>query len=315
VGYNYNFIINPKSGSSVNLDVIRDFRDYLCRSGREVRIDLTRSLTHAGELAQESVRTGCAAIVVAGGDGTVRAVAEAIAGSDVPILVIPCGTENLLAQELGLDGSLKSTIITLEHGLLRNLDLGKANDRHFMAIIGVGFDAEVVRRINLFRCGHITHADYIWPICRTYWEYHQPQLRVEADGQLICDEPGLVFVGNISRYAVGLGIVPYADFSDGRLDLTIYKCRRKRELLIHAVMTILQRSSRSPNVTRLKCSRITLSSPERDVPVQIDGDPGPKLPLHIEIIPAAAKVLTPPPPAGHKYHPPVRYYHLRRWLI
>jgi len=311
----YYFIVNPKSGSSANIAGVRDLRDYLRSGDCKVHLELTRSLEHAGELAHQAMAAEVEVVVVAGGDGTVRTVVDAMVGSDLPILIIPCGTENLLACELGLDGLLKTTIHTLEHGLLRNLDLGQADGKHFMAILGVGFDAEVVRRVHSQRSGHITPAGYIWPICRTFWEHRFPHLRVEADGQLLCDEPAMVFVSNISRYAIGLGISRAADFGDGMLDLCIYKCNSHLRLISHAAQTALGTSDKNKMVIRRKCQNISISSPEPGARVQLDGDPGPSLPLDIEVIPTAVKVLTPPPPGHNQYHPPVRFYHLRRWLL
>ncbi|MBN1846753.1 MAG: diacylglycerol kinase family lipid kinase [Sedimentisphaerales bacterium] len=311
----YHFIVNPKSGSSVEVGLVRQVLDYLRRQGRPIRLTLTESLAHAGALARRAVRQQAAAVVVRGGDGTVRTVAEGMAASRIPILILPGGTENLLAQELGIDGSWPTTLRMLEEGTLRPLDLGRVNGRCFMAIVGVGFDAQVVRRIHAQRSGHITHTDYVWPICRTFWEYGPPTLRVEVDGERICDEPGLVFVGNISRYAVGLPVVPGSDCSDGLFQVTIYRYRRRRQLLGHAVRTTLRRAQRSDRVSYHRGRHIRISGSPPATPVQLDGDPGPKLPLEIDILPAAARVLTPKAPAGQAVHPPVRLYHLRRWLF
>lgn len=316
MGKLYFFIINPKSGFNLDIAGVRHMRNYLRQKGHKLQLELTRSLEHAGQLARQAVAAGAVTVVVVGGDGTVRTVVDAIAGSEVPILIIPCGTENLLATELGLDGSVKQTLETLEHGILRKLDLARANDRYFMAIVGVGFDAEVVRRVHQVRSGHITHFNYIWPICRTFWEYHFAPMRVEVDGELVCDEPALVFVSNIPRYAVGLGISLDADLSDGLLDLCIYKCNSRLRLLSHSLLTVMRTSHMSKLTLRRQCREINISSSDPNVLVQIDGDPGPSLPLNIKVIPAAAQILTPPPPkANLKYHPPVRMYHLRRWLL
>ncbi len=308
-------ILNPKSGSNVDLSCIRYLRDTLRKNGWDIRIELTQSLEHAGVLAKKAIQASCDAIIVAGGDGTVRTVVEAMAGSEIPLLIVPRGTENLLATELGLDGSHLLTREALEHGKIRDLDLGQANDKHFMAIVGVGFDAEVVRRVVQNRSGHITPAGYIWPICRTFWEHQFPRLRVIADGEIICDDHALVFVANIGRYAAGLKITPHADCGDGKLDVTIYKCKRRRELLLLSGLTILRRTERNPNVIRKRCRTVEITSPDPETAVQIDGDPGPSLPLRISVLHAAAKVLTPPPPEGMEWCPPVRFYHLKRWLL
>lgn len=309
----YQLIVNPKSGSCPAVSTVIRLRDTLRQRGHEAHAELTRSLPHAAELAQDAARHG-RHVIVAGGDGTVRCVLGALAGSSLPILILPAGCENLLAQQLGLDGSLPTMLACLDRPHPRTMDLGIVNGQHFMAVVGVGFDAQVVRRIHRSRTGHISHFDYIWPICRTFWEYGFPHLTVHADGKLVCDEPALVFIGNISRYAVGLPVLPQADPSDGKLSITVYRYRRRRELLAHALRTICRRADRSPRVSRHVCTHITIASPDPDVPVQTDGDPGPGLPLTIDILPAAVRVLTPPPPPGQAFHPPLRRYHLRQLL-
>ena len=311
----YYFIINPKSGSSVDISCIRHLRDHLRLRNQRVQLHLTRSLHHAAELAADAIEKKARVLIVSGGDGTVRTVAEAMAGVDIPILIIPSGTENLLACELGLDRSEPKIIETLEKGKLRKIDLGRANGRYFMAIVGVGFDAEVVNRVHNERSGHIAHSSYVWPICRMFWEYRFPHLRIEADGELLCDEPALAFVSNISRYAVGLGISRQADCSDGLLDICIYKCDNQLGLLCHSLLTVRRLSERSKRVVRRKCRTISVSSTEAETPVQLDGDPSSGLPIKIEVVPAAVQVLTPPAPKHSRYHPPVRFYHLKRWLL
>ena len=311
----YHFIVNPKSGSAVNASNVRCLRETLINRGARVQISVTRSLAHATELAAATTQTDCKTLVVSGGDGTVSCVAQGMAGSTIPVLILPTGTENLIAQELGIDGSHSTTMRTLDHNHIRKLDLGLANNQHFVAIAGVGFDGEVIQRINQFRTGHITHTDYIWPICRTFWEYRYPQLKVVADGQTVCDEPALVFISNILRYAVGLKISLDANFSDALLDLTIYKCNCRRQLLWHSASTILGTSHRSASVVRVACRHITITANHSDVPVQLDGDPGPNLPLDIKVVPAAARLLAPPDKGQPGYRPPQRFYHLRKWLL
>ena len=306
-------IINPKSGSSADTDTLIRLRDFLRKEGYGLSVELTKSLDHAGDLARQARHNHCNLVIVAGGDGTVRTVVESMAGSEIPLLIVPGGTENLVACELGIDGTFKNLQTILRQGKVRNLDLGRVNQNYFIAVVGVGFDGEVIRRLNQFRAGHITHMDYLWPITRTFWEYQFPPLRVEADGVTVCDEPALVFVGNISRYAVELKIFPDADCGDGLLDLCIYKCSSRPRLLLHSLMTMLRQTSLSPGVIRRKCRHIRISGAP-SLPVQYDGDPGPALPLEIEVIPTAARVLTPPAPAGQAYAPPVRFYHFRRWL-
>jgi YegS/Rv2252/BmrU family lipid kinase len=288
------YIVNPKSGASSSKLTGRQFEQYLVKKGFELKVSLTTSLEDACELATDAaVDYDCAMVVVVGGDGTVREVAHGLEGSDKPLLIVPCGTENLLANELGFDEKLKTIIKTFEAGYIRPLDLGSANGKCFTSIAGFGFDGEVVKRVNEQRKGHIDYSDYVWPIWRTFWNYKFDAMRVEVDGEEIFDGRGLVFVGNISRYAIGLQILHHADFGDGLLDVCIYKCASRVRLLKHSMMTVLKQHADSNDVIYRQGKNITVSSNSADVETEIDGDPGPTLPIEIKVIPQAVNVMVP----------------------
>lgn len=288
------YIVNPKSGASSSKLVERLFQDYLIKKGFEVRVSLTNSLADACELATEaSVDYDCATVVAAGGDGTIREVAHGLEGSDKPLLIIPCGTENLLANELGFDEKLKTIIRTFEAGYIRPLDLGNANGKCFTSIAGFGFDGQVVELVSKQRKGHIDYSDYFWPIWRTFWNYTFPSMRVEVDGKEIFTGRGLVFVGNISRYAVGLQILHYADFGDGLLDVCIYKCASRLHLVKHSLMTVLKQHAYSSDVIYRQGKNISVSSDIPNIKTEIDGDPGPALPVEIKVVPRAVNCIVP----------------------
>ena len=288
------YIVNPKSGAGSSKWVSRQFREYLTQKGFEVKVNPTASLDHACELATDAaVDYDCAMVVVVGGDGTVREVAHGLEGSDKQLLIVPCGTENLLANELGFDEKLKTIVRTFEAGHIRPLDLGTANGKCFTSIAGFGFDGEVVRRVSEQRKGHIDYSDYFWPIWRSFWNYKFNAMRVEVDGEEIFDGPALVFVGNISRYAVGLQILHYADFSDGLLDVCVYKCASRLHLTKHFVMTALKQHADGRDVIYRQGKNISVSSKTDCIETEIDGDPGPALPVQIEVIPQAVNCVVP----------------------
>ena len=288
------YIVNPKAGaSSIKLSSQR-FEQYLVKSGFEVRASLTTSLDNACELATDAaVDYDCAMVVVVGGDGTVREVAHGLEGSDKPLLIVPGGTENLLANELGFDEKFKTILRTFKAGYIRPLDLGNANGKCFTSIVGFGFDGQIVKRVSEQRDGHINHFTYIWPIWRTFWTYKFPPMKVEVDGEEIFDGRGLVFVGNISRYAVGLQVLRNADFGDGLLDVCIYKCASRIHLVKHSLMTVLKQHAASRDVIYHQGKNITVSSQASDIETEIDGDPGPAVPIQIKVIPQAVNVMVP----------------------
>ncbi|MCK4752464.1 MAG: YegS/Rv2252/BmrU family lipid kinase [Planctomycetes bacterium] len=288
------YIVNPKSGKGGSELINHQFKNYLAERGFTIRVSLTASLEDACELATDAaVDCDCAMVVVVGGDGTVREVARGLEGSDKPLLIVPCGTENLLANELGFDEKLKTTISTFEAGCIKPLDLGRANDGCFTSIASFGFDGEVVKRVSEQRSGHIDHLDYFWPIWRTFWDYKFDAMKVEVDGEEIFNGRGLVFVGNISRYAVGLQILHRADFGDGLLDVCIYKCSSRSHLVKHAVMTILKQHTFGKDIIYRQGKDITISSEAADLRSEIDGDPGPSLPVNIKVIPQAVNCFVP----------------------
>jgi len=288
------YIVNPKSGASSSKLTGRQFQQYLVEKGFDVKVSLTTCLEHACELATDAaVDYDCAMVVVVGGDGTVREVTHGLEGSDKTLLVVPCGTENLLANELGFDEKLKTLVRVFEAGYIRPLDLGSANGKCFTSIAGFGFDGEVVRRVSQQRKGHIDYFDYFQPIWRTFWDYKFDAMRVEVDGEEIFDGHGLVFVGNISRYAAGLQILHYADFGDGLLDVCVYKCVSQLRLLKHSVMTVLKQHAGSGDVIYRQGEDISVSSEAADIKTEIDGDPGPALPVQISVIPQAVNVMVP----------------------
>jgi len=286
------YIINPHAGSGRMKKCEQRFRDYLTSRGFDVRVRETTSLEHTCEQANEAaIDYDCKLVVAAGGDGTVREVAHGLEGSDKPLLIVPCGTENLLADELGFDGRLETIIKTFEVANVRPFDLGSANGKCFTSIIGFGFDGLVVKRVDEIRHGHINHMTYFWPLWHTFWDYKFDPMKVQVDGREVFGGRGLVFVGNISRYALGLQILRSADFSDGLLDICIYKCASKTRLIKHSIATVFKQHTFGSDVIYCQGREITVSSDSGNIETEIDGDPGPALPVNIKIIPKAVNIM------------------------
>ena len=294
------YIVNPSAGASSHKMLSRKFSKYLLGRGFDVRFNMTRGLAHACELATDAaVDYNCQLVVAVGGDGVIREVMHGLEGSDKPLMIVPAGTENLLANELGFDERLKTVVDAFEQGYIRQMDLGSVNGKCFTSIAGFGFDGQVVKVVSDQRTGHIDHFDYFWPLWRTFWNYKFPKMKVEVDGKEIFDGPCMVFIGNTSRYALGLQILRWADFSDGMLDVCIYKCANHFHLLKHSLMTIIKKQTSGKDLIYTQGRNFKITSSD-EIPVEIDGDPGPSLPVEINVIPKAVKVIIPPnaKPAG-----------------
>ena len=284
-------VINPQSGYGGSRLLLADLRSELHGAGLKVIEHVTRRAGDATEYVG-SLGNQAAAVIVWGGDGTVSEVVNGLLGQDVPILACPAGTENLLAKELQMPRDPRRLVHVLLSGHLRGCDVGIVNSRNFMLIIGVGFDGEVVRRLSVTRRGHISHLSYFWPIWRTFWEHDYPRMRVWADGVQIFDDYGLAFVGNISRYAVGLRICRDAQFDDGLLDLVVFSCREQTALILHAGWTLLRRHPLKGDVVYRQVRNIRIET-DRPTPCQVDGDVGPSTPLEISMADRRVRLILP----------------------
>ncbi len=233
------------------------------------------------------------ALIAVGGDGTMREVADGLVGSDLPMIVWPTGTENLLAKSFGFRAEAELTLACLTGGRTIPMDVGLVNGRSFLVVAGVGFDAEVVERLVRLRMGHITHLTYAGPLWRTFWEHRFPWCRVLSEGQLLWEGRGLVFVGNLPRYSLGLRITRDARHDDGLLDVCMFPCRGRLKLIGHSLRAIARRHVEHGGVRYARLGRVRVESPST-VPVQLDGELSGGLPIEVTIRPAAIRLLVPP---------------------
>ena len=119
------------------------------------------------------------------------------------------------------------------------------------------------------------------------------QVHVVTDGQEVFNDYGLAFVGNISRYAVGLRICRDARFDDGLLDMVVFSCQKQTNLVLHAAWTLLRRHPLKGNVLYRPAREIRIET-DTPLPCEVDGDLGPSTPLEVSIAPYTIKLLVPP---------------------
>ena len=282
-------ILNPVSGR-------RDMRPVVERVGRQVeqgggsfKLLETAHGGHATQLASEAV-TQADAVLAVGGDGTVCEVVNGLQDTEVPVAILPTGTENLLARYLRMPREPDKVADLLLHGARLPFDVGVLNGRRFLVVAGVGFDAECVHRLSRVRRGHISHLHYAGPIWKAFWNYRFPPITVSIDGELVFDGRGIAVVGNTPCYSVGMRVVPGARPDDGWLDVAVFPCRSKSQLLTHAYRVFRCRHVGRGGVLHRQGRRIRIESPD-PVPIEIDGDVAGFTPADCSIMPGAASFL------------------------
>ena len=220
-------------------------------------------------LAREAVRSGVDLVLASGGDGTITACAGGVAGSGVPLGVLPCGTGNLLARNLGLPLSLDEALTVALTGSDRRLDMGIANDRPFVVMAGIGFDAEMLADASEQLKKHLGWAAYMLSALRHLRDRPaRVTLRTEGGPPRRYWASGVI-IGNVGSLQGNVPLLPDARPDDGVLDIAVLAAWEWTGWLRLATDVLLRRSS--GRLTHLTCREL-LVDVGRARPWQVDGD-------------------------------------------
>ncbi len=239
----------------------------------------TTAVGHAKRLAMEAVASGYKTVVAAGGDGTINEVVNGLAGSPVALGILPVGTMNVFATELGLPGNLEKCWQIILAGHTRTIDLARANKQYFVQLAGVGLDAQVVEATTWESKKSLGPLSYLISAAQIAAR-KPPKLIVEADGR-IC-EGSFVLVGNGRHYGGPLKFFNRARYDDGKLDVLIFKNIGYLDIARHLATILMGTHAEQPDVEYFQTARAEVRSDE-DVPVECDGEVVMKLPVVFRI--------------------------------
>jgi YegS/Rv2252/BmrU family lipid kinase len=232
-------------------------------------------------------------VIAAGGDGTINEVVNGLAGSDVELGIIALGTGNVLARELGLPiHDIPSAAAVIRTGLIRRIDLARADSRYYAAMAGFGFDAAVVDRIVPRIKDFIGAGAYAFAIARELMSHKPARFSLDLDGEALETEASVVVVANSASYAYGIKVAPRASLDDGWLDVIIFeKAKPVKLALVHQALRVVMRTHMSdPNIRFLRARRVRVET-EPSVLVQLDGDVAGATPTQIEVVPKSLSVI------------------------
>ena len=284
-------LINPKAGRGRGLRVGVLAARELRRQGVTVDVLIGSSAAESARLARAAVEGGCGALVVCGGDGIVHAALQVLAGTPVPLGIIPAGSGNDFARALGLPlGDLVEAVAGVVAGRSMPIDLGSIGDRWFGTVLAAGFDSRVNDRMNRMQ----------WPRGRT--RYHVAIVRelasfrpipfvLEMDGVRREIEGMLVAVGNGSTYGGGMRICPDAALTGGLLDVTVVTTISRLKLARLFPSVYSGRHVLRPEVLTFRCETVTVSA--ADVAGYADGEFVAHLPVTCTAVRDAVWVLAP----------------------
>ena len=303
--------VNPKAGSGSRGEIIEQLVVKIEKAGLfpQVISDIDQIvLTAQASLATHSLR----AVVAAGGDGTIRLLADQLPPG-TPLTILPLGTENLLAKYFDFQRNAAGLCEILTSGVEIQLDAGLAGNRLFTLMVGCGFDANVVHQVLNNRTGNINRWAYFKPIWDSVRTYAYPEMKVlfqPVAGEGISSSPGLsrqvlarfVYVVNLPRYAAGLSFSPTANGSDGLLNVVTFSGGGLWKGLQYLTGVFLGRHEKFRDCKVFQTKRLRIepasdtnsSQPDTGIPLQVDGDPAGELPIDIEVLPRRLTFLVSP---------------------
>ena len=283
-------ILNPTAGSPEH---IRSWQQRIESLAGDCPIRVTLHPGEAEALARHAVKEGFMRIVAAGGDGTVTQVANGLAGSKATLGVLPMGSVNVFAMELGLPlHNLQRCWEIIEDTSVRLVDLPSANGKYFVQLGGVGLDAQVVKETSLAFKRSFGPLSYLISAAQIAAR-QPPKLFIESDHTSV-EEGSFVLVGNGRLYGGPFPFFKQATIDDGLFDVVVFKRLGYLEIIRYLQDVVFSSDIKAPEIEYFQTRRLRIKS-EQDVPLELDGELAGSCPVDFRIREKGLRVLAPRP--------------------
>lgn len=283
-------IANPTSGRG-GKDTIHQVQAYLRLRGAKVDLFETSKRGDALQAAREARNEDVDIVVGAGGDGTINEIVNGLAGSDIPLGIIPLGTVNVFALETGIPMDPARACDLILGGSPKKVNLGRVNDRYFLLMGGVGFDAYVVYGLDIRLKRLSGRLSYILTAIGRGLTYQSSPLEIELDNGQKVNGYGAV-VGNMKYYGGTMSITPFADMERNDLDVCIFKSKGFGNILRYTWGIIQKRHLTYPDVEYHTVKNLKIKSKGKTY-IQADGDVVGQLPAKFSIAEEGITVILP----------------------
>lgn len=291
-------VFNPTAGARRRRRLAA-FLAALRAAGAEASLRETTAAGDAHAFALEAREEDFDVLVVAGGDGTIN---EALNGlmarlpgrRRLPLALVPLGTANVLARELGLPRDPAAAAAVALAGWTRRVALGRANGRHFALMAGIGFDAAVVANLDLTWKRRLRQGAYALETIRQAFRFSFPRYRVQVDGAAY--EARSVIACKARHYGGPFVLAPQATLERAGLTLALFERGGPLAVLGFSVALLTGRMAKSRGVRLVEAQSAVIEGPQGEA-VQGDGDVVARLPLRLEVVPEALDLVAPRPAA------------------
>jgi diacylglycerol kinase (ATP) len=289
-------VYNPAAGQSPNLTSMLDRVAKLWRDRSwQVEIAATTAPGDATRRAQQAAAAGYNAVVAAGGDGTVNEVMNGLVGTSTALGVLPLGTVNIWAREMGLSMDMLKAAAILAESKLTSIDVGMAGNRYFLLMAGIGFDAAVTATVNAAEKKRIGALAYIKQAVQVAWNFRGTRPRLKIDGKRVRGKILMVTIGNSQLYGGVVKFTAHATIDDGLLDICVIKGEGMLSAPRRLISIFARHYNRDPKVQYYRGSTIEIRGQRgKSLPIQIDGDYLGQTPMTFRVVPNSLTILMPP---------------------
>jgi len=297
-------ILNPAAGTYSARDVHEALGRHLNCADGSCDVHETTGHENLAELARAAVERGCDIIVAAGGDGTVSGVGDGLIGTPAALGIIPLGTANVLARELGIPVDLEGacTLLSGPHAIAR-IDAMEVDGRHYYTQVGIGIDALMIRDTKREAKRWFGRLAYLWTGFTRLIGFQPRRFHISVDDKPSRPRASEVLLANCGTLGQpplrwGPNIRP----DDGRITVCIIRARNVIDYLALAGHVVLGRHRSSRHMTYKVAQRTVAIAAGKPLPVQADGELIGETPIEVKVMPGALRVVVPeegipPPPA------------------
>ncbi len=291
-------IYNPRAGrlkKDLELRLQRASEGLRSLAGEVVLIPTAGPRT-AGALAREAIRDGAELIIAAGGDGTINEVVDGIANSLVPLGILPSGTANVLAHEIGYKRNVIGAAGQLAACLPERVSLGRIENasgeiRHFLMMAGVGFDAQIIYHLNAGAKEKLGKLSYLLGgLSRMGADLTEFEVDIGGCARRCT----FALISKVRNYGGDFEIAAEVNLRDDRFEVVLFEGRNSWRYLRYLLGVATKHLAGTPGVTFNRSDRVSLRSLEPEgVYIQADGELIGRLPATITIVPDALTLLIP----------------------
>ena len=287
-------IVNAGSGGGHDDERVARLTDLFARAGATAEVHLARTGGEIASLARDALARRPDMIVAGGGDGTVSSIAAVIAGSDVPFGVLPLGTLNHFAKDLGVPIELEGAVERIVAGRPARVDVGEVNGRVFINNASLGLYPDIVhdRERQRKRLGRGKWPALVWASLAALRRFSFMSVRLSIDGQQRLRRTPFVFIGNNAYVMQGFAIGERMEIDRGRLSLYVVQRAGRLRLMQLALRALVGRLDQERDFEVTYATEILVESRRKRLRVATDGEITMMTPpLRFTVRPASLLVL------------------------